>query len=35
MNTMLAKVEHEASSVNQMTREYAAFFKTKQGAFQR
>lgn len=33
MNTMLAKVEHESASVNQMTREYAAFFKTKQGAF--
>lgn len=33
MNTMLAKVEHEVSSVNTMTKEYAAFFKTKQGSF--
>lgn len=30
---MLAKVDHESSSANQMIRDYAAFFKTKQGAF--
>jgi hypothetical protein len=33
MNTLLAKVEHEQSSANAMVRDYAAFFKTKQGAF--
>lgn len=33
MNTMLAKVDHASSSANQMIRDYAAFFKTKQGAF--
>ena len=33
MNTLLAKVDHISSSVNQMVRDYAAFFKTKQGAF--
>lgn len=33
MNTLLAKVEHDASSANAMVRDYAAFFKTKQGAF--
>lgn len=33
MNTMLAKVDHASSSANQMIRDYASFFKTKQGAF--
>lgn len=33
MNTLLAIVEHEAASANSMVRDYAAFFKTKQGAF--
>lgn len=33
MNTLLAKVEHDAASANAMVRDYAAFFKTKQGAF--
>ena len=33
MNTLLAKVDHASSSVNKMIRDYAAFFKTKQGAF--
>ena len=33
MNTMLAKVDHLSSSANQMIRDYASFFKTKQGAF--
>ena len=33
MNTLLAVVEHEAASANSMVRDYAAFFKTKQGAF--
>ena len=33
MNTMLAKVDHESASANQMIRDYASFFKTKQGAF--
>ena len=33
MNTMLAKVDHSSSSANQMIRDYASFFKTKQGAF--
>ena len=30
---MLAKVDHASSSANQMIRDYASFFKTKQGAF--
>ena len=33
MNTLLAVVEHEATSANSMVRDYAAFFKGKQGAF--
>lgn len=33
MNTLLAKVDHAASSTNAMVRDYAVFFKTKQGAF--
>lgn len=33
INTLLAKVDHASSSVNKMIRDYAAFFKTKQGAF--
>lgn len=33
MNTLLATVEHEAASANSMVRDYAGFFKTKQGAF--
>lgn len=33
MNTLLAKVDHEASSANAMVRDYAVFFKGKQGAF--
>lgn len=30
---MLAKVDHASSSANQIIRDYASFFKTKQGAF--
>ena len=33
MNTLLAKVDHMSSSAASMVRDYAAFFKTKQGAF--
>lgn len=33
MNTLLAKTDHEQSSANAMVRDYAAFFKAKQGAF--
>ena len=33
MNTLLAKVDHESASANAMVKDYAAFFKTKQGAF--
>lgn len=33
MNTLLAKVDHASASVAQMIRDYASFFKTKQGAF--
>ena len=33
MNALLAKVEHVASSISQMIHDYAAFFKTRQGAF--
>lgn len=33
MNTLLAKVDHVSSSATAMIRDYASFFKTKQGAF--
>lgn len=33
MNTLLAKVEHSASSIQRLFNDYAVFFKTKQGAF--
>ena len=33
MNALLAKVEQVGSSISQMIHDYAAFFKTKQGAF--
>ena len=33
MNTLLAKVEHTSASVGAMIKDYASFFKTKQGAF--
>lgn len=33
MNTLLAKVDHESASAAAMVKDYAAFFKTKQGAF--
>ena len=33
MNTLLAKVDHTSASAAAMVKDYAAFFKTKQGAF--
>jgi len=33
MNTLLAKVDHASASAAAMVKDYAAFFKTKQGAF--
>ena len=33
MNTLLAKVDHESASASAMVKDYASFFKTKQGAF--
>lgn len=33
MNTLLARTDHAAASVNKMFADYGAFFKTKQGAF--
>ena len=33
MNTLLAKTDHAAASVNKMILDYGAFFKTKQGMF--
>jgi len=33
MNTLLAKVDHESASASAMVKDYAAFFKGRQGAF--
>ena len=33
MNTLLAKVDHESASASAMVKDYATFFKAKQGAF--